>query len=92
MYRKFALSIGVPAAATILAFVAAPLQAQTTPAVAPPTCASHVNALWGSGSEPGSRVVRAVQHTLHLRDCAVHQVAWACNSPRPPRRDIVPDP
>lgn len=61
MYRKFALSIGVLAAVTILAFVAAPLQAQTTPAVAPPTCASHVNALWGSGSEPGSRVVRAVQ-------------------------------
>ena len=62
MYRKFALSIGVLAAVTILAFVAAPLQAQTTPAVAPPTCASHVNALWGSGSEPGSRVVARFRH------------------------------
>ena len=58
MYRK---AIGVFAAVAVLAFVAAPLQAQTTPAVAPPTCATPVNPLWGIGRESGSRVIRAVQ-------------------------------
>ena len=44
MYRK-SRAIGVFAAVAVLAFVAAPLQAQTTSAVAPPTCATPVNPL-----------------------------------------------
>ena len=82
MYRKFALAIGVFAAVAVLAFVAAPLQAQTPSAVAPPTCSPHTSV----------EAFNCPFRSPAPRTCALHEVVWACNSPRPPRRGIIPDP
>ena len=49
MYRRFALAVGVFAAVAILAFVAAPLHAQTISPVAPPKCSDAGSAAVSTG-------------------------------------------
>ena len=58
MHLRSAPLPGVCVGAAILAFVAAPLNAQTTPTVAPPKCADAGSPTFSTGYLPGHRVVQ----------------------------------
>jgi hypothetical protein len=58
MHLKSAPFLGVCVGAAILAFLAAPLSAQTTPTVAPPKCSDAGNPTLSTGYLPGHDVAR----------------------------------